>query len=255
MQGMSWTYSDVDASEDPAEAVAWMDTMASWPSVRAYKERTLEVVADWQGVVLDIGCGVGHEVRALGEGAVGLDASTAMLEEAYERGGVYVKGDVHELPFDDGSIGAVRTDRVLQHVVDLGLALDEIVRVLARGGAVVLAEPDQATLRIYGTDPDLTPSVIRFRTDVGVRNGRIASRLAALLRSLGVRGVNSESFPISIADPNDAFGLPTWPRLLVERGWFTEGQASRFLASLERAAAAGTFRYDFDVVVTWGHKG
>jgi SAM-dependent methyltransferase len=252
---MSWTYSDVDASADPAEAVAWMDTMGSWPSVRAYKERTLEVVGDWQGVVLDIGCGVGNEVRALGEGAVGLDTSAAMLEVANERGGVYVEGDVHDLPFDYDSVGAVRTDRVLQHVEDPGLALDEIVRVLKRGGAVVLAEPDQATLHIWGTDPDLTPSVIRFRTDVGVRNGRIASRLGALLRSLGVRSVNSESFPISITDPADAFGLPTWPELLVERGWFTEGQASRFLASLDDAVAAGRFRYEFDVVVTWGHKG
>ena len=252
---MSETYSDVDASEDPAAAVSWMDTMSAWPDVRAYKERTLELVADWRGAILDVGCGVGDEVRALGEGAVGLDTSMAMLETANERGGVFVQGDVHSLPFDYDSLGGVRTDRVLQHVDDPGLALDELVRVLARNGVIVLAEPDQATLKIWGTDRDLTPSVLRFRTDVGVRNGRIASRLAPLLHSLGVRSVNSESFLVSIHDPAESFGLPTWPQMLVDRGWFTEGQAERFLASLDAAVEAGTFRYDFDVVVTWGHKG
>src|SRR3954447_11061235 len=169
---MSGTYSNVDGSADPAEAVAWMDVMASWPSVREYKLRTLELIADWQGIMLDVGCGVGDDVRALGEGAIGLDTSEAMLTEANARGGaVFVKGDVHALPFDYESVGGVRTDRVLQHVADPGLALDEIVRVLKRNGIVVLAEPDQATLHIYGTDQDLTPSVVRFRTDVGVRNG------------------------------------------------------------------------------------
>jgi SAM-dependent methyltransferase len=256
MHPVSGTYSDVDGSADPAEAVAWMDVMASWPSVREYKQRTLELIADWDGLVLDVGCGVGDDVRALGEGAVGLDTSDAMLAEANERGNaLFVKGDVHALPFDYESLGGVRTDRVLQHVADPGLALDEIVRVLKRNGVVVLAEPDQATLRIIGTDPDLTQPIIRYRTDVGVRNGRFASRLAPLLRSLGMRSVNSESFPISISDPADAFGLPTWPQLLVERGWFTEGQADRFLASLDHAVELGTFRYAFDVVVTWGHRG
>jgi SAM-dependent methyltransferase len=252
---VSWTYSDVDRSGDPAEAVAWMDTLASWPSVRAYKQRTLELIADWEGVVLDVGCGLGDEVRALGEGAIGVDTSLAMLEVAHERGGVYVNGDVHALPFDYESVGAVRTDRVLQHAADPGLALDEVVRVLKHGGLVVLAEPDQSTLHIEGTDPDLTPAVVRFRTDVGLRNGRLASRLGALLRSIGVRGINSESFPVPITDPANAFGLLSWPQLLVERGWFTEGQASRFLASLDDAVAAGTFLYTSDVVVTWGRKG
>ena len=61
MSGMSWTYSDVDGSADPAGAVAWMDVMASWPSVREYKLRTLELIADWHGLVLDVGCGVGDD--------------------------------------------------------------------------------------------------------------------------------------------------------------------------------------------------
>ena len=33
---MSQTYSDVDASADPAEAVAWQERMSRWPAVAAY---------------------------------------------------------------------------------------------------------------------------------------------------------------------------------------------------------------------------
>jgi len=52
---VSQTYSDVDASADPA-AVAWQEPMSRWPAVAAYKARTHELLG---GVdpVLDVGCG------------------------------------------------------------------------------------------------------------------------------------------------------------------------------------------------------
>src|SRR4051795_6429559 len=73
---VSSTYSDVDRSGDPAGAAAWMDEMATWPSVRAYKDRTLDVL---RGVtpVVDVGCGVGNDARSIG--AIGIDPSLTMV--------------------------------------------------------------------------------------------------------------------------------------------------------------------------------
>src|SRR3954469_13628881 len=139
-----------------------MDEMATWPAVRAYKARTVELLRD-VGPVVDIGCGVGNDARDIG--AIGVDPSMTMVAEARRRGGAYVRGDVLALPIASRSLGGVRTDRVLQHVSDPADALAEIERVLRAGGVAVLAEPDQSTLRIDGTDPELTPAIVQFRVE------------------------------------------------------------------------------------------
>ncbi|MEN3271721.1 MAG: hypothetical protein V7636_482 [Actinomycetota bacterium] len=244
---MSFTYADVDGSADPSGAAAWMDVFAQWPAVRAYKARTAELLREIDRVV-DVGCGVGDDVRVIG--AIGLDPSMTMVTEAARRGGVFVRGAVHALPFATGALGGVRTDRVLQHVADPGGALLEIGRVLHPGGLAVLAEPDQSTLLIDGTDGKLTPAIVRFRATVGVRNGTLAGELATRLTDLGFHDVEREAFTIEIEDPQRALGVVSWPRLLVERGEWTVAEAERFEATL----SSPDFRYAFDVVVTSGRK-
>jgi SAM-dependent methyltransferase len=158
------------------------------------------------------------------------------------------------LPFASASVGAVRTDRVLQHVDSPERALDELVRVVRAGGVAVFAEPDQSTLRIDGTDPALTPDIVRYRAEVGIRNGMLAGQLGDGLRDRGFVDLVQESCTIEIADPARALGLPIWPSSLVERGWWTRDAAQAFSASLDAAVADGTFRYSFDIVVTCGRR-
>jgi SAM-dependent methyltransferase len=243
---VSFTYSDVDASGDPVGAASWMDVFGAWPAVRAYKERTVDLLRGCAPTV-DVGCGVGDDVRALG--AIGIDPSMTMLTEARRRGGAFVRGDVHGLPVADGSLAGIRSDRVLQHVADPDHALDEFARALGPSGVVVLAEPDQSTLVIDGTDVQLTPDIVRFRATVGIRHGFLAGQLADRIAALGFRDVNRESFRIDIDDPTRALGLPSWPAMLVERGEWTPDDAQRFVASIGPG-----FRYSFDVVVTSGRK-
>ena len=224
-----------------------MDVYARWAAVQAYKARTAELLRGVDAVV-DVGCGVGDDVRAIG--GIGVDPSMTMITEAARRGGVFVRGAVHALPFVTGAVGGVRTDRVLQHVPDAIGALQELRRVLHPGGLAVLAEPDQSTLLIDGTDDELTPAIVRFRATVGIRNGTLAGELATRLIDLGFHDVERESFTIEIDDPARALGVVSWPRMLVDRGEWTVDQAERFEASL----SSPDFRYAFDVVVTWGRR-
>ena len=44
MVHLTGTYTDVDRSPDPVGAAEWMDTMCDWPFIRAYKERTVDLL-------------------------------------------------------------------------------------------------------------------------------------------------------------------------------------------------------------------
>lgn len=237
---MSETYADVDGSADPDEAVRWQIRNDGWPQVRAYKRRIVELLAGAAPVV-DVGCGPGEDVVALGTGrCVGVDRSLVMCAAAADRGVAAGRADVHHLPFPDGRLGGALADRVLQHVARPDAALAEMVRVLRPGGRLVVADPDQETLVIHvpGVRPDLVDRVKALRRDVGYRNGRLVSTLPARLAGLGLREVAIDPFPVSLSDPDDAFGLPTWPRFWRDRG-FTDADIDEWDRGVERGRAGG----------------
>jgi len=97
--------------------------------------------------VLDVGCGPGNFTRTFAEAvpgglAVGLDASTSMLDRAMREPQApnlaYVRADAAELPFADDTFEAVCCFAALYFIGDPERAIDEIVRVLAPGGRVAL---------------------------------------------------------------------------------------------------------------------
>jgi ubiquinone/menaquinone biosynthesis C-methylase UbiE len=101
---------------------------------------------DW--VALDIATGSGHTALALAphvKSAVGIDITAEMLREAEmlrnDRSIANVTfrpGDVHNLPFDDGAFQLVTCRRSAHHFSNIRRALQEIRRVLVRGGRVVI---------------------------------------------------------------------------------------------------------------------
>ena len=249
---VSATYGDVDRSSDPADAAAWMDRVATYPAIAATKERTLELLAG-RARVLDVGCGLGNDVRALGPRAVGVDPSRTMLTEARRRGGAFALAEGGSLPFADAVFDGVRADRVLQHVLDPEAVTAELVRVVESGAPVVVTDPDQATLVIEGPDPDLTAAVVRFRQE-GIRNGFLAGSMESVLAAAGCVDIRAERFTQVVDAVSLAFGIGTWSAFLVEAGMFDAGQAAAFDASLAAADADGSFDYRVDLVVTAGRR-
>ncbi len=208
---MSASYSDVDRSPDAQRWVEWQERVDGWPQVRAYKQRSYELCGD-RLPRLDVGAGPGGDAQILG--AIACDPSMAMCSTMAAREVPVPRADAHALPFADATFGAVRTDRVLQHLMDPARALGELTRVCAPGGRVVICDPDQESLVIHvsGVPPELIEQVKRLRRDVGYRNGTLARRLPSLLAGAGLRDVTVEAFPLVLTDPEDAFGLPGWPR-------------------------------------------
>src|SRR5262249_25342383 len=141
MVHLTGTYSNVDGSADPVGAAEWMDTMCDWPFIRVYKERTVDLLHIKPGArLLDVGCGTGHDTRALATAAgsdgvaIGIDASAVMLKTARTRGGAYLQADARALPYADDAFDGTRIDRALQHVAGPDDAVEELVRVTRSGG-------------------------------------------------------------------------------------------------------------------------
>jgi SAM-dependent methyltransferase len=125
------------------------DVERFWAEGRRNLDAVLAAVgADVQpgDVVLDIGCGVGRLTRVLAERAAhvhAIDVSAEMLEQARELNGhltnvTWHHGDGTTLhPIEDGSIDAVVSHVVFQHIPDPQITLGyvrEIGRVLKPGG-------------------------------------------------------------------------------------------------------------------------
>jgi ubiquinone/menaquinone biosynthesis C-methylase UbiE len=91
--------------------------------------------------VLEVGCGTGlilQRVAPVAGDARGIDLSPGMLAAARARGLNVQEGSATSLPFDAGSFDLVYSFKVLAHVPDVGLALEEVSRVLAPRGVAVL---------------------------------------------------------------------------------------------------------------------
>ena len=165
------------------------------------------------GRALDVGCGVGHWglrwLPFLADDAtlVGVDREPAFFAEARERAAsrglaervAFEQADASALPFPDDSFELVTCQTVLMHVADPAAVLAEMVRVLAPGGLLAVAEPHNvaSTLLEHYEKPDLPidelldlvrlqATVERGKRALGQGDSSIASRLPRLLVDAGL---------------------------------------------------------------------
>jgi len=252
---MSDTYSAVDQSRDALGAADWQDRINRWPAIDAYKRRSYELLGVRQPR-LDVGCGTGHDLLALGAGAVGVDASVVMCGRARAPDMSICVGDALQLPFASSSCAAVRADRVLQHVADPLGTLAELVRVTKPGGRVVLSDPDQGSLliEIPGASRALVQRVTQLRREIGYRNGVNARRLPYACAELGLVDITIDAFPLVLTDPDDAFGLPTWVEYWRDEGPFDDTAQREWAAAVQRARTHTGFVFALLYLVVSGQK-
>lgn len=98
--------------------------------------------------ILDLGCGNGISSRLLNQAdfdVVGTDISALFLEEAQEWENPklrYKVCDVLELPFENNSFDVICSNELIEHLPDVETALTGMIRVVRKGGKVVLSGPN-----------------------------------------------------------------------------------------------------------------
>lgn len=118
---------------------------------RAGQERRLQMILEAAGPrangdILENGCGLGMYLERLtpaARWAVGLEIELPRAQQAAERGLCVVGGAGEKLPFPDGRFDLILSHEVLEHVEDDLKAVREMVRVLRKGGRIVLFCPNR----------------------------------------------------------------------------------------------------------------
>ncbi len=107
--------------------------------------------------VLDVACGTGYgsfELSGVAASVVGFEKNQSALSIAYAEYSstniTYVEGDAKSLPFENETFDCVVCFETLEHlpVTDIPLFLTELVRVLKRGGTLLLSTPHRDGLSL-----------------------------------------------------------------------------------------------------------
>jgi SAM-dependent methyltransferase len=104
--------------------------------------------------ILEIGAGSAAAMHTFlarhpGARAVAMELSPTSLLAAAHRGSSSLRavaGNALQLPFCDRSLDAVVAFEVIEHLPDVALALDEMLRVVRRPGCIIIGLPNHASL-------------------------------------------------------------------------------------------------------------
>jgi dolichol-phosphate mannosyltransferase len=123
------------------------------------RHRYVMELIEGEGAVLDVGCGSSRIIAGLPPGSVAVDILHRKLRYARRFKKPLVRGSAFSLPFPDASFACVLCSQVIEHVPKESPILDELCRVLAPGGRLVLGTPDYANWqwvyieKLYGMVP------------------------------------------------------------------------------------------------------
>lgn len=243
-----------DPEADLAAQIFVLDLQEKLPGVQRLRDWALAALDPQPGErAVDVGAGTGTEVRRMaslvgdqGE-AVGVEPHAGMRAAAESRAadeGVaarFVDGDALALPFADGSIDAIRCERVFQHLIDPEGAAREIARVLAPGGRAVVIDSDWGSVVQSMGDPDVVRRLneASWRRTANPFSGR---NLKGQLHRAGL-AVDPDIAATAVLIPDEVLGQLDFIRMntgpSVEEGAITADEAAALERDVLASLAAG----------------
>lgn len=114
--------------------------------------------------VLDVGVGLGRVLGPLETlQRYGIDISHDYLQKAQESGFEVAFAKIEDMPYQDSFFDAIVACDVLEHVIDLHLCCQQLVRVLKPGGVLIVRVPYRDDMEAY-LDENLPYEFIHVRS-------------------------------------------------------------------------------------------
>ena len=222
-------------------------------------------------LVLDAGCGVGAQMKKICAANpetdfVCLDWSADSLAKAEALAGElglnnvsFRQGDIYELPYADGHFDHVFVSFVLEHLQHPDKALQQLRRVLKKGGTLTVIEGDHGSTYFH-PDSHAAMKAVQAQVQLQAHNGgdaNIGRRLYPLLKEASLEEILvstrqvyvDESYPAMV----ESFIIQTFTAMI--QGIAEEAVAKKLInkAEMEQgiadllatAKAGGTFCYTF----------
>ncbi|MBN2517713.1 MAG: methyltransferase domain-containing protein, partial [Candidatus Altiarchaeota archaeon] len=167
-----------------------------------YRERldkTIELLNLEPGIrVLEVGCGYGIFSKRLidrGVDLTAIDVDDRCINKLYKQhGGIFQKGDVSALEFEDESFDRVVMFDVLHHVAKSEKAVDEMYRILKPSGYAIIWEGSEALVEDY-IAPKLGSLLVRVLDGDGVHD----PELHKAVKKYGLENMGDYCFKLSKA--------------------------------------------------------
>jgi len=100
------------------------------------------------GVVVDVGCGAGHLLAALGSRASRYIGVDAVRYDAFPRGAEFLRADLDRdaVPFDDNAADVAVALETIEHLENPRRLMRELTRIARPGGTILVSTPNQLSL-------------------------------------------------------------------------------------------------------------
>ena len=254
----NWANPSKASMQDVREMVAALEERAQALDQIQVNEALVDALAPVPGEqVLEVGCGSGVLCRQISPSVIpggkitGVDISPEFLRFAqnyatHENLSAVIQwgaGQAEVLPFKDASFDAVFGARLLLHLTDPQVVLNELVRVVRPGGRVVIMDWDFDTVAIDHSDRELTRRLLHWRCDHHGGDNWSGRQLWG--RMAATELVNVKAIPVvSVANrENDSLTLSLFKAAQVARdgGAIAPDEYDAWVGELKSCLAAGCF--------------
>jgi ubiquinone/menaquinone biosynthesis C-methylase UbiE len=266
----AWSDPSQVSAEDAARMAAFLEERAHLPDQAHVNARVVETLAPMSGErILEVGCGSGALCRLAAprirpEGHVtGLDISPDMIAAARryaDEAGVadaitFDAGPAEALPYAKASFDAAFAARLMLHVTQPEVVLREMMRVVRRGGRVVLMDWDWETVTVDHPDRELTRRLLHWRCDHHGGNNWSGRQLWRLMLDADLRDVSVMPVVTVVHDEETSLTQSLWRAAQVSNdgGTVISNERDSWVSELKERLAAGRFFASIVYFIVRGH--
>lgn len=237
--------------------------------VKSDSYRKFEAVSN--GIIVDLGCGTGLDVLQMvalfpeNVTVTGLDHDPVMINKAKENAAgkqdaervSFIQSEADEIPFANGTVAGIRSERLIQHLKNPELVFDRIHKVLSPGAPLVILEADWTSLTFYNGTLPLQQKLSRYLVEEKINNGYAARNMLSYLKNIGFENLQITLLPFVFQSLNEIFNLLLIDQSLKEmeeKGLYTTEEYTQMLSMLNTADAGHYFSCSMNLIMVTANK-